>query len=98
MYTKGEWKIGESTRGLDEKHYHITCGKALIASIESSRKTELANAQLISTAPELLEALRVALVYISELEITLGGCTDEEYHKDKPHNIINQTINKAEGK
>ncbi len=62
-YTKGPWKIDD---GIHQPEIHAQDGKIRIAIIAVSgfgvSEEHAANAQLISAAPELLEALKAMLV------------------------------------
>ena len=81
-YTKGEWKVENfGERVLDER------GDTIAVMMKMMRAEALANAQLISAAPELYEAVKQAL-----LDIDRTGYT-------KVHHIVElqNALAKAEG-
>ena len=60
-YTPGPWHIAAGGRG--ESH-RITNGETSIAHVLPIGEDQYANARLIKTAPELLEALQAAMFYV----------------------------------
>lgn len=84
--TKGPWFWGEE--GLGNKHY-IVFGKGY--PIEMTSKE---NKSLITSAPELLEALRQLRDYVEDV----CAVSPEDCHKDHPLNLANRAIEKALGK
>lgn len=84
--TKGPWFWDEE--GLGNKHY-IVFGKGY--PIEMTSKE---NKSLITSAPELLEALRQLRDYVEDV----CAVSPEDCHKDHPLNLANRAIEKALGK
>lgn len=72
--TKGEWKIGGTTRGLN--NYYIEANNQNIAQIFTSIPECEANAQLIASAPKLKKENEIAVsllkVYEAENEKLTG--------------------------
>ena len=102
-YTKGEWKVhGKYNIQPMEGMYYLLQSKANVKSGELQ-----ANAQLISAAPELLEACKDAK---NELEKAFEEyATNKAYECDlgvsewraflpKAYHTLTQAITKAEGK
>ena len=86
--TDGEW-VNRGTA--------IWAGDVYVAEVMSMRETatvKLANAKLIASAPELLEALRQLLDYVEDV------CTvsSDDCHEDHPLNLASKAIKKALGK
>ena len=84
-YTKGEWMAKEG------QIYATGTGGtlALIPYFDEENKEEMANAQLISAAPELLEALTELLDLFYEHNPAL--------YKERGFNRAIEAINKATG-
>ena len=102
MYTKGKWEIQSEMDGVySGSPTWIMCGKDFIAQTTIQRRSYLtvgteeaiANAQLISSAPELLEACKIAVIYIDGIDKILEMVKGNEIG-DK----LTQAIQKAEGK
>lgn len=75
----------------------IWVGDVYVAEVMSMREktsVKLANAKLISSAPELLEALRQLRDYVEDV----CAVSPEDCHKDHPLNMANRAIEKALGK
>lgn len=75
----------------------IWAGDVYVAEVISMREkasVKLANAKLISSAPELLEALRQLRDYVEDV----CSVSPEDCHKDHPLNLANRAIEKALGK
>lgn len=87
MYTKGEWKAIKSKTGLYPIHANTNNGKTLI-SINVAIAKRKANAQLISAAPELLEAC--------ELVINNMTCFLDIYGENAKSDYIVEILNKCE--
>lgn len=71
-WTKGPWRQGKNypSRVIagDGEEARIICGTCLPADEDSPNETELANAKLIASAPELAEALRENMKHMIELQ------------------------------
>lgn len=67
---------------------------AEVMSMREKASVKLANAKLISSAPELLEALRQLRDYVEDVY----AVSPEDCHKDHPLNLANRAIEKALGK
>lgn len=67
-HTKGKWEVTASISGFGEKHYYIISQTTHLAYIEQNKNTK-ANAQLIATAPELLEVCRKNRDLLNELQM-----------------------------
>ena len=65
MYTKGEWEIQDRTHIFSGERLVANCGGYSVSTMESSTlKENIANAHLISAAPDMYEALkRIRLQY-----------------------------------
>jgi len=91
-YTKGEWEL---QRPYIDKNIVIVAGKqrskrGVIAEIYQT-KEQLANAQLIASAPDMYEALDAIIVHFRKL--------DKLYSKDlEMLNMGSKALAKAEGK
>ncbi len=86
--TNGEW---------------VNCGTAIwagdvyvaeVMSMQEKASVKLANSKLISSAPELLEALRQLRDYVEDV----CAVSSDDCHKDHPLNLANRAIEKALGK
>ena len=66
-HTKGPWIIGQQRR---DGSYPIKCKKGNIAVVSSVSMDYAHNARLIAAAPELLEALELAIATIERLANT----------------------------
>lgn len=76
-FTKGPWAHTETnsrTGELDQYYIYIDPGVAVIERSTCNHDEDMANARLISAAPELLEAL--------EARMRLGGYSNPEKHAD----------------
>lgn len=86
--TDGEW-VNRGTA--------IWAGDVYVAEVMSMREkasVKLANAKLISSAPELLEALRQLRDYVEDV----CAVSSDDCHEDHPLNLANRAIEKALGK
>lgn len=75
----------------------IWAGDVYVAEVMSMREkasVKLANAKLISSAPELIEALRQLRDYVEDV----CAIPPEDCHNDHPLNLANRAIEKALGK
>jgi hypothetical protein len=75
----------------------IWAGDVYVAEVMSMREKDsvkLANTKLISSAPELLEALRQLRDYVEDV----CAVSPEDCHEDHPLNLANSAIKKALGK
>ncbi|HIA8396965.1 hypothetical protein QHL21_22665 [Escherichia coli] len=75
----------------------IWAGDVYVAEVMSMRENDsvkLANAKLISSAPELLEALRQLRDYVEDV----CAVSSDDYHEDHPLNLAKRAIEKALGK
>lgn len=84
--TKNEWYIGEHRQngiqiGCSQSHY-VAC--AYRGGADRNDDETIANAQLIATAPELLEVLSKLLSSYKELEESMygQGLTVNNWHKN----------------
>lgn len=95
-YTKGEWKFKKTIKGFDDTTSYLigTDDFGTIAELtKESKLVDLANAQLIAAAPELLEACKKALEHCYD-----PFDDDIEEHVSNPsRNLLIQAINKAKG-
>lgn len=99
MYTKGEWKQTSSGfefgNGIRKFVSQQNGGHYIIAEVGGKTENEaLSNAHLIAAAPDLYEALKVALTCV---ELWRAECKDS-YHISPVITQISKAINKAEGK
>ena len=87
-YTKGEWQVELFNKDRGEQGgYFVGNGEIPIATMTSVPEIK-ANAQLISAAPELYEAVRQALIDI-----------DRTGYTKVPHIVeMQKALAKAEGK
>lgn len=75
----------------------IWAGGVYVAEVMSMREKDsvkLANAKLITSAPELLEALRQLRDYVEDV----CAVSSDDCHEDHPLNRANRAIKKALGK
>lgn len=75
----------------------IWAGNVYVAEVMSMREKDsvkLANAKLISSCPELLEALRQLRDYVEDV----CAVSSDDCHEDHPLNLANRAIEKALGK
>ena len=75
----------------------IWAGGVYVAEVMSVREKDsvkLANAKLISSAPELLEALRQLRDYVEDV----CAVSSDDCHEDHPLNLANKAIKKALGR
>jgi len=86
-HTKGKWGIGKGEFGLD-----INNGEGTIGTIYGDDTEAKANANLIASAPEMLEMLRILKSYIGDRGTYSG------YMPFKPWDDLQSLIVKAEGK
>lgn len=97
-YTKGEWKLGETLRDHNDDifwHTSVVRGGIRVARSTGIGEDEaFANAQLISAAPDLYEALKEARKELKAWVKDHGECIAT----NDVINSINKAIAKAEGK
>lgn len=97
-HTKGPWV---TIRAYEQERMLVINGdRSPVCSIDSNCKTQVANAQLIAAAPELLEALQLAEVSLVTAE-TLAICNndlDAMTDFSRVIKTVRQAIAKAEGK
>lgn len=67
---------------------------AEVMSMLEKDSVQLANANLIASAPELLEALRQLRDYVEDV----CAVSSDDHHEDHPLNLANRAIKKALGK
>lgn len=75
----------------------IWAGDVYVAEVMSMREKDsvkLANAKLIASAPELLEALRQLRDYVEDV----CAVSSDDCHEDHPLNLANKAIKKALGR
>ena len=60
-YTKGEWKVEDTFRVIDE------CNKGIAHSLKPNLEEAKANTHLIAAAPDMYEALRGILLVATPL-------------------------------
>lgn len=75
----------------------IWAGGVYVAEVMSMREensVKLANAKLIASAPELLEALRQLRDYVEDV----CAVSSDDCHEDHPLNLANRAIKRALGK
>jgi hypothetical protein len=90
-YTKGEWAVSPNDNQRGVYGIYAPNGKGRVCTITNrSPKEELANANLISAAPEMYEALKEAQHYI----LTHSKIKDT-YHESV---IMACALAKAEGR
>ena len=92
QHTPGPWNVLHvETRELKTDHFVHQFQVITPNTVEHDNGIGQATARLIAAAPELLEALEEAKLYISEVETILGECA--------PHitKCINDAIKKAKG-
>lgn len=94
-HTPGEWKIEAIYIGFqrDVSFYNIMAGKTNLGSIKDE-----ANARLIASAPELLEALKEAQKVLLICKPIMSHYLEPQEAYNKVAVIIEQAIAKAEGK
>jgi hypothetical protein len=114
-HTPAPWKITQSLGTLLNERVAFTigadCRKMIVASVmgevyeDSDYLEQTANARLISTAPELLEALKAKLAVDADPRKHLSGAKknwDKWYawkqEDDRVNKLIEYVLNKAEGK
>lgn len=87
-YTPGPWKINKSKTRVWIEGTGRGCGVPRIAIVDDSAGTEPGNADLLASAPELLEALE-----------TLERCAGIATMEDDPARVsARKVIQKARGK
>lgn len=86
--TDGEW-VNRGT-AIWAGHVYV----AEVMSVREKDSVKLANAKLIASAPELLEALRQLRDYVEDV----CAVSPEDCHKDHPLNTANRAIEKVLGK
>jgi len=92
-YTKGKWHLGEK----DYWHLIYDGDGALVADMDiviRDVRTNLANAQLIASAPDLYEALKLTR---NNLQTLSGAAIHYKKAFSANLEIINQALAKAEG-
>lgn len=67
---------------------------AEVMSLREKDSVKLANANVIASAPELLEALRQLRDYVEDV----CSVSSDDCHDDHPLNLANKAINKALGR
>jgi len=94
-YTKGEWYI-EKTYGIPEiRTKERRIAKPLYHMGSEDREVE-ANAQLMVASPLMYEALKTALLFMAFVKGRALGPADID--SEELFNVIEQAINKADGK
>ena len=76
--TKGNWEF-VNTELSDFKLITVISEKEVIAHINSEKSTRIANAKLISKAPELLQKLNESRIQLSQLRRSMSvhpDCTE----------------------
>lgn len=75
-------------------HYRFAECVVSLSTDDEQMDYLMANAQLIVTAPELLEALRQLRDYVEDV----CAVSSDDCHEDHPLNLANKAIKKALGK
>ena len=86
-HTKGPWWLESEFTVLDEKHDRIA---DIAANTRMGYDTASANARLVASAPELLEACEAALLTWDEEPVDLGATA-------RTRNLVVSAIKKAIG-
>ena len=95
-HTPGPWIASPKRNELDLLEYSIDYnnenGSGHVATVDASRGERLeANARLIAAAPEMLEALRIALSALSDLVANYPS-------EAETYNRVESAIAKADGR
>lgn len=93
-HTKGPWKYSLAVVSNAPSVFVITNGEYGAPNLAVLSQENEANARLMSTAPELLQELKSALLYIK----TYGGEVTENFCCGGNLEAVEAIIKKAEGK
>jgi hypothetical protein len=93
QHTPGPWEI--SKIGNDYDQHSIYAGDALVAnSVEGE-----ANARLIASAPELLEALKKSkyVLLVTQAYFAINGHDERRDQIKRLFDLVHEAVDKAEG-
>jgi len=100
QHTQGKWEIkeieGDCTLILNSNGYCIASLPCLSFGKKIPQEITQANARLIASAPELLEACKMVDIILNNKNVTLPK--DKRITKQQAMDLLSQAIAKAEGK
>lgn len=103
-HTQGEWEFSDMSFSNDYTVVHIGCGDELLAIMDgTNKKRVLADARLMAAAPQMLEAMILVDIALTNLgtnenwkdHMVWGGLGDDVTETIEAHSSIREAIAKA---